>query len=144
MPRVLLKKDQVVRLGSVPHKLLSDVEAECGDGVSSELSDNASRAAKVRWEGKTEVERKAHAAAMAKARWGKKPEPALIKAFNALLPKVEVPIEGPELKPKPSKKSTDDGIDWSQGNYAIASANGLTVPQVQAMRDKMLLKGELK
>jgi hypothetical protein len=141
MQPILLKKDEILKGDRGYVQLLGEVEA-----ISIGNVELGSKGGKKRWEGKTDEEKKAFGQKLLEARMKKRsaPDPALIKAFNTLIPKVEVPIEGPELKPKPSKKSSDDGIDWSQGNFAIASANGLTVPQVQAMREKLLLKGELK
>lgn len=66
----LLEKGQIVKVGSVPHKLLGDVEAETAttEAVVSEL---AKKASKARWEKRSKEERSAHARVMLKARWSK-------------------------------------------------------------------------
>lgn len=66
----LLDKGQIVKVGAIPHKLLSAVEAETAtaDEVVSEL---AKKASKARWEKRTKEERSEHAKVMLRARWSK-------------------------------------------------------------------------
>lgn len=66
----LLGKGQIVKVGAIPHKLLSDVEAETAtaDEVVSEL---AKKASKARWDKRTKEERSEHAKVMLRARWSK-------------------------------------------------------------------------